>query len=184
MIGMSLLLGLLAMIGAAPAGVASSHADAGGLDLGAAVCTTTPGIAAASGPGAHVGVYYGPADHNPSGVLTVLNCTDMTLVKAVDRSRWARDRNPFLFDPKRFEKIPGMRGQYPYLNFNSPDFEHDPVLDQWSYPPTQAGDPWDGACVHAVEFTLHSRRGDTVFESDVNICNTDILILGWSPPTK
>jgi hypothetical protein len=181
---MSLLLALLAMAGPALAGASPPRADGTGLDLETAICTTSADLTTPGGPGSRIGIHYGPADKNGSGVLTLLNCTGMTLVKAVDRSRWVRDRPKVIFDPKRTEKIPGMRGQYQYLNFNLPDISHDIGLDHWFYAPTRTDARWDGACVHPIEFTMHSAPGDVVFVNDVNICNTDILILGWSPAPK
>jgi hypothetical protein len=180
LVDVSLLLALLAVAGPSLAAAVPARADGGDLDLEIAICTTTAGISTPSGPNSHVSIYYGPADQNGSGVLTLLNCTGTPLVKAVDRSRRARDRAPDIFDSTKTEKISGMRGRYHYLNFNPPDLEHAVGLDHWYYLPTQAGARWDGACIHPVEFTMRSGPDDTVFVSDVDICKTDILILGWS----
>jgi len=177
---MSLLLLLLALAGPSSFGAVSARTAGDEKDLEATVCATIGGAATPGDPSSRIATYDGPADKNGSGVLTLLNCTGAPLVKAVDRSRWARDRAPNIFNPARTETIPGMLGRYHYLNFNLPELGHVVGLDHWSYAPTRADHRWEGACVHPVEFTMRTGSEDTVFRSDVDICKTDILILGWS----
>jgi hypothetical protein len=178
---MRMLFALLALAGLSAPDTVSARADEGGMDLESAVCTTMTGAPVGRNP--QMTVRYGPSDQNGSGVLTLLNCTGTTVVKVRDRSPKVRDRAPFVFNATATEKIPGMRGRYHYLNFNQPEMGHVVGLDHWYYAPTKAGDRWNGACVHPVEFTVQSAMKDIVFVNDVDICKTDILILAWSPAT-
>lgn len=178
---MRVLLALLAMAGSLTPDTVTARTEEGGLALERAVCGKMPTI---PGPNPQMAVYPGPGDQNGSGVLTLLNCTGATLVKAHDLSPKTRDRAPFVYDASKTEKIPGMQGRYHYLNFNQPELGHIPVLEHWSYTPPPPGTPWGGACVHPVEFTMRSGTQDNVFVNDVDICRTDILIIAWSAATR